>query len=310
MGDFEKNLNRALAICGGYFRHVSKYSRIYAFTTENIDGYMKCFDLKDKSLLTVGSSGDQVLNAFFYGAKDITLYDINPYAKYYTYLKSAGILSLDYTEFQDFFFKHTTTPYKYNPKMFSKKLFDKIKPNLRLLDYESFLFFNRLFDSQDSKTIRAYLFDDEEDRSKIIKSVNVYLKDEESYNKMQSVIRNISFNYMNGDIFKDNIPGQFDNIVLSNLCTITSLNNFKKLLQRMDSNNISANGSIMFGYLWDSDFNSTIYYNDWKEIYKLPLAKELLKEFVTEHYQINGPRDYLCDENEQRDLILIYRKRQ
>ena len=36
----------------------------------------------NRRLLTVGSSGDQLLNAFYNGARDITLFDINEYAKY------------------------------------------------------------------------------------------------------------------------------------------------------------------------------------------------------------------------------------
>ena len=58
------------------------FEEIYPFTTENIAGYIDYFDLQDKSLLTVGSSGDQIINAAFKRAKDITLLDINPYAKY------------------------------------------------------------------------------------------------------------------------------------------------------------------------------------------------------------------------------------
>ena len=61
---------------------------------------MKYFDFQNKSLLTIGSSGDQILNSFYYGARDITLFDINEYSKYYIYLKIAAIISLNYKEFQ------------------------------------------------------------------------------------------------------------------------------------------------------------------------------------------------------------------
>ena len=61
------------------------------------------FDLKDKSLLTVGSSGDQVINASLKNCKDITVLDINPFTKYYFNLKKAAILTLKYEEFCKFF---------------------------------------------------------------------------------------------------------------------------------------------------------------------------------------------------------------
>lgn len=230
MSNLETNLYRASSICEGNFTYLKDYSKTYTFTTENINGYIKYFDLKRKRLLTVGSSGDQVLNAFFYGARDITLYDINPYAKYYVYLKIATILSIEYMEFQEFFFKreiHNLKDY-YNRKMFCKDLYDKIKYNLRSFDYESFLYFDELFHSFEPTTIREYLFDDDECRNKVIKNFNVYLTNEISYNKLKKTIKNINFKYICGNIFEDKIPGKFDNIILSNLCTITNLKTFKR----------------------------------------------------------------------------------
>ena len=85
--NFEKNLYNASSICEGNFCYISSFSRIYPFVTENVAGYIDYFDFENKSLLTLGSSGDQILNAFYNGARDITLFDINEYAKYYVYLK-------------------------------------------------------------------------------------------------------------------------------------------------------------------------------------------------------------------------------
>ena len=61
---FEETLYKASSTCDGSFRYISEFSKIYPFTTENIAGYIDYFDFDDKSLLTVGSSGDQILNAF------------------------------------------------------------------------------------------------------------------------------------------------------------------------------------------------------------------------------------------------------
>ena len=208
---FEETLYKASSTCDGSFRYISEFSKIYPFTTENIAGYIDYFDFDDKSLLTVGSSGDQILNAFYNGARDITLFDINEYAKYYVYLKIAAILSLSYKEFKAFFFRHGLTPFVRNHHMFSPELYEKIKGNLRLLDYESFLFFDELFSLYDPTKIRERMFDDDEDRNVVIKGMNKYLKDEESYNKLQAIIRKISFRYINGDLFEDEVDGKFDN---------------------------------------------------------------------------------------------------
>ena len=306
---FEETLYKASSTCDGSFRYISEFSKIYPFTTENIAGYIDYFDFDDKSLLTVGSSGDQILNAFYNGARDITLFDINEYAKYYVYLKIAAILSLSYKEFKAFFFRHGLTPFVRNHHMFSPELYEKIKGNLRLLDYESFLFFDELFSLYEPTKIRERMFDDDEDRNVVIKGMNKYLKDEESYNKLQAIIRKISFRYINGNIFEEDVNGKFDNIFLSNLCTIANLEQLKSLLQKLDRNNLNSGGSIQLGYLWNASFDSEEYKADWKEIYKMPIAKDYLKDFITEAHQIPGPRDILWDDPTKKDLVLIYRKK-
>ena len=153
------------------------------------------------------------------------------------------------------------------------------------------------------------MFDDDEDRNVVIKGMNKYLKDEESYNKLQAIIRKISFRYINGNIFEEDVNGKFDNIFLSNLCTIANLEQLKSLLQKLDRNNLNSGGSIQLGYLWNASFDSEVYKDDWKEIYKMPIAKEYLKGFITEAHQIPGPRDILWDDPTKKDLVLIYRKK-
>lgn len=309
MEDFETKLFNASAICEGQFKYLEDFSKIYTFTTENISDYMKYFDFDGKNLLTVGSSGDQILNSFLCGARDITLYDINPYAKFYVYLKIASIISLNYNEFINFYFKHTDSPFRDNHEIFSRNTFNKIKSTLRILDYESYLFFDELFSLYDGKTIRNRLFDDDEDRFKVICGFNNYLRDEESYNKLKSIIKKIYFQYVNGDILKDNIDGKFDNIFLSNLCTVVEIDRIKALLEKLDSNNLKDNGSMLIGYLWNACFDSSTYKDNWKDIYKMPIAREKLGRFITEHHGIINYRDILWEEEEKKDLVLIYRKK-
>ncbi len=307
--NFENNLSNVISIFEGKLHYNSEFSRIYSFTTENIAGYIDYFDLNNKKLLTIGSSGDQILNAFYNGARDITLFDINEYAKYYVYLKISAISSLSYQEFILFFFRHNHHPFKKNKYMFSQEIFNKIKNNLRQFDYESYLFFDELFSLYSPDKIRDELFNDDEDRTVVIKGMNKYLQDEQSYNKIKAIIKEIHFEYQWGDIFEDNINGNFDNIFLSNLCSITSLENLKTLLQKLDKNNLNSKGSVLFGYLWNISFNSKNYQNNWKDIYKIPIVKEFFKDYISQYYPIIGPRDILRKEDTKSDLILVYRKK-
>ena len=306
MNNFESRLCKVIGICNGNFSLYKDFERIYTFTTENVSDYQKFFDYRNKSMFTVGSSIDQVLNAYYCGARDITLYDINENSKEYGWLKIASILSLNYDEFQQFFFKKSFWDSDYQD-MFSKETFNKVKSTLRLLDYESFLFFDELFSLYDGSLIRDRLFDDDESRIPVIKGFNFYLRDEESYNTLKSSLKRISFNFVNGDIFQDEIKGIFDNIFLSNLCTTVDVDKLKNLLVKLKDNNLSADGSILVGYLWDMDFDNNDYKDDWSEIYKMPIVREKLVDFITEHKKIRDSRDIIWNEDEKRDMVLIYR---
>ena len=96
----EEKLKIAKELCDRKRKIFQKidFRAVYPFTTENISGYIDEFDLKDKSLLTVGSSSDQVINAAFKGCRDITVLDKSVFAKEYFYLKKAAILKLNQEE--------------------------------------------------------------------------------------------------------------------------------------------------------------------------------------------------------------------
>lgn len=62
--NFETLLIHAIKKCDGIFvdDFAKDFQILYPFTTENISGYINNFDLSNKTLLTVGSSGDQIIN--------------------------------------------------------------------------------------------------------------------------------------------------------------------------------------------------------------------------------------------------------
>ena len=61
----------------------SGFDSIYPFATENVSGYFEKLNLLGKSILTVGSSLDQLFNAVICGATEITVFDINPNVRDY-----------------------------------------------------------------------------------------------------------------------------------------------------------------------------------------------------------------------------------
>jgi len=311
MDNFDSILNKAISLCNRELTYDDTFSRVYSFTTENISGYLKYFELENRKLLTVGSSGDQILNAYMHGARDITLIDINEFSKYYVYLKISAILTLEYLEFQKFFFQHgyDIDENYYNKNRFNKDIFNnKIKSTLRLFDYESYLFFDELFNMFSYSRLSNYLFDDDECRNKVIRGFNIYIKDEKSYNRLKSKLKSISFEFINGDIFKDNIEGKYDNIFLSNLCTWYNVDELKELIIKLDKNNLNINGSMLICYLYYTKFYDKDYNKNYHKIYDMLNTREYLNDYITNHHQIKDGRSILWDKKDKNDLVLIYRK--
>ena len=311
MQDFNIILDNAIKRCEGliiYDQAFNKgFSDIYPFATENISGYIDKFDLKDKSLLTVGSSGDQVINAIFLGCQEITLLDINPYIKFYYYLKVASILNLNLDEFMLFLrYKRYPTTFKDNKDVFNKDLYNKIKMTLRSLDYESYLFWDELFQSFDPITIRNNLFSSDEDNNTIIKKSNPYLLNNFTYEQTKIKIKTINPTFINEDIFKINLQRKYDNIWLSNIGTYLS-RHFIKIMTDKFSNLLNDDGKLLISYLYKTT-KDTKYQKDWSLIYDLEKTFNVLKEYQPDLISFIGIDGLKFDDDNSKDAILVYRK--
>lgn len=205
--DFNQHLLNTIKRCEGYVIEDESFkkgfSEIYPFTTENISGYIDFFDLKGSSLLTVGSSLDQLLNAVLYDCKDITILDINPNTEYYYYLKLAALLVLERNEFLEFLrFKDYPEVFKDNKKFFNKESFNKLKSTLRLLDYETYLLWDEIIQTYEPQKIRNRLFSLDEARNSVIIGCNPYLSSEVSYLETRNKIKKVTPKFIKGDISK------------------------------------------------------------------------------------------------------------
>lgn len=283
------------------------FGQIYPFTTENIAGYINLFDLKDKSLLTVGSSCDQVINAVLKGCKDITLVDINPYIKFYFYLKMASILELERKEFLNFFrFYDYPKVFKENNNVFNKKTYKKIEQTLRLLDYESFLFWTELFDNFSSLDIRKYLFSHDEGRNSEIIGSNLYLQNNLLYKDTRMKLQKVKPNFITENIFLVKFDRTFDNIWLSNISHYVTMNELKKLINII-SKYLNENGNLLMTYLYETT-KDTKYQKVWDEIYNLEKTYKLLKKYHPILQSFQGVKGLKFNED-IKDSVLIYNKK-
>ena len=278
----------------------ARFGRIYPFTTENISGYVKFFDLYKKSLLTVGSSGDQVINARLAGCQDITVVDVNPYTQYYYYLKVASILSLKIEELKSFL-NYMQDLFVRNRAAFDKKKFLRIKGCLKELDYDSYYFWDEKFAIRRPLNVRKAMFMRDEFPKSIITKCNLYLHSEEMYKRTQAIIGDIRPNFIVGNLLYDDIPGVHDNIWLSTIPAFIDLKTLRLLVDKMYLL-LKKEGDMMVSYLYLFD-EFTPYERGWDPIYDIDRVKQTLSPYKLELKSFHG-----TEFREDSDSVLILHK--
>lgn len=195
-------------------------NKVYHCSNERLNAYFKDLNLNNARIATVGSSGDQVLNAIFYGAKDITLMDANIFTRAYFEYKTAMIKNLDYAKFMSILGTF---------KMFNWKTYAKISHDITP---RSRRFFDELMLNQDDhghdydegyltdSLIRNNLFHTPcEDHKN--EEENLFYNNEKYYNKLKNLLieHDFKLTIINADLkeFPSKLKGKFDYIFLSNI---------------------------------------------------------------------------------------------
>ena len=203
-----------------------EHSFIYKSTNEELSNINKYFKNKN-NILTVISSGDQIINSILEGALNIDAFDISSFPKYFLFLKMAAIKKLSREEYIDFFFESTTTEEKYDD------LYDLIRKDLNKENKE---FWDSLFDYFDWYDIyNSRLFSSEFKSRSFIENENIYLE-ENNYNKLKNTIDRVNFNLYTGDILKlDTLYNkEYDIIYLSNIIDYVDKIKYKELLNKFN----------------------------------------------------------------------------
>ena len=303
--DFSNDLNKSILACSAYDERKLYFGNIlvYPFTTERIDGYINEFELENRSLLTIGSSGDQVINAVLHNCKDITLYDINPLSKYYYYLKCAALICLTYDEFLEFLRFRGYIEWRDNLNVFNLKSYNKLRDTLRLLDYESFLYFDELFNTFSNITIRKVLFEYDEDKKAIIS--NNYLNNNILYEEVKQKLKNVKIKFICADICDIDNSIKYDNIWLSNYLTWVA--DKEKILEIIDKayDALNKDGKLLVSYLYS--IRKTYTY-ECSPIYNLDEVYKYFSNYNLEFKEFDGVSYDSFDENKWKDAVLILKK--
>lgn len=313
--DFNKTMLLAIKILEeqplDYVALAKNFTMLYPFTTENIAGYIDLFDLQNKSLLTVGSSLDQAFNAIEANCRDITVLDLNPQTKFYYFLKTAALLELNRQEFLEYLrFKDYPSVFKDNRKVFNKETFNKLKKTLRLLDYESYLYWDELFENYSPIKVRTSLFSLDEDRTNTIVGCNKYLQTEENYESLRSKIKKYPPKFITADIYNAKLNRKYDNIWLSNIFYHLQDGESEKIgfLTKKMVDALNENGKLLISYLYDT-VEDTRYQEEWRDIYNLEKISETLHEFSPTFEKFPGISSLRFNNKDFKDSILIYQKR-
>ena len=306
-------MNSDNIILNGILRCEGNYApgsvSLYPFATENVSGYIGEFKLKDKSLLTVGSSGDQVINAVLRNCKDITLYDIAQESIYYYYLKCAGLICLTKEEFLEFFRYRVYIKHIYvNQNVFNIESYNKLKSTLRLLDYESYLYFDELFNTFPGITIREELFDYDEDNTELLEKSNLYLKNNILYKEAGNKVKKVKPKFICDDIFNIDDKNKYDNIWLSNI--MTWLNEYEDIMKLLDKayNCLNEDGKLLASYLYRTNSNACFKEGE-APIYNINKMKELLSEYKYYFAEFYGTSRMACPKSWKKDSVLIITKK-
>ena len=187
--------------------------RIYNMSTEITPSFMEGINFEDTRVLTVGSSGDQLLTYALKGSKDITIMDANSLTPFYSCLKLEALNKLSREEFISFFTKSSS-----NKNFMDEKTYkEKIRPNL---DSALASFWDNLYE----KDYHDKIFNLEGS----LDTLPPYLINDENYSKTKDVISNVNVTFVLSDIsnFYKYAEGEYDFIDLSNIYTYVSKDKF------------------------------------------------------------------------------------
>ena len=312
METFDIRLQKAISKCSGIGNSddYHNFYHIYPFSTENIQGYLPYFDVKDKKALTVGSSLDQVIELGMCGCYDQTVIDVCPNTKEYFYLKVAGLLRFNRKQFLNFFrYMDYPDTFLYNSQVFSKEGYYALRDTLRLLDYESFLFWDELFHMFSGKKVRLSLFTTEEYGDTLLQQQMSYLHDDESFDKVKDIVTNIHFQFIQGDlIYKDfdtNLLDSYDFIHLSNIGKWNKVEDVKAMANLLNPH-LNISGNMVLCYLYNTQ---DPYETSFHPIYNLERDKEILGEYFNSFYSFLGIDGIKFKDNKTKDSVMVYSKK-
>ena len=217
----------------------------YPFSNERLPEIFKNLKIRKRSkVLTVGSSGDQLLYSLYYGATDVTVIDANLYAQPWIEYKLAAIKNLSFDDFTYYFFNDKTTNiYPFDNKVLTTIFYDlsdlskSFWGEIYLNGYSPEEIFKRVISRQDVEPYRIF---------------SKFYKDEKAYIKLQNILNNNDYNinFINEEFTNFHLLSKekYDLILLSNIKRYVKNETFAETVNGLFKNNLKRGGIIQLHY--------------------------------------------------------------
>ncbi|MBR3524061.1 MAG: DUF3419 family protein [Bacilli bacterium] len=278
------------------------YSKMYSMTTENIAGFLNNLDLKDKNVLTVAASGDQRINAYMLGAKNVTCFDINPLTKLQLNLKDTTLKIVNFEKFINFFGIYSGKYGSYY-KYLDKEIFKEIKNDL---DEDTFKFFDYIING--NQNIGSHdIYQSFDNNLDLLKNMNNYLT-KDSFDLAKQVMSKKKIDFIKSDIkaLPDKLGNnKYDLILLSNISDYIhlmyedrSLYYYRELIDGLIEH-LNLFGTIQVGYIYSN-------YHKGNDTSNFKYKDQRLKYFPTREFHTMQVDSY--NNRCTKDKIITFQK--
>lgn len=239
--------DKEMATAVKYFSNMIKKDKVNAtigtvfkYSNENLRKLFEELDVKGKKVLTVGSSGDQVLNAIYYGAKQVDFIDANVFSRPFIELKMAAIKGLGLDDFLACFktFNISENNFLKYYKMFSGYLPEQTK----------YFWDNVFLDGMaDRLTNIIGTFN-----GGISKRGSEFYADPKSFEKLKNILiaGDYEVRFANAEFrdFPSVVEDKYDLILLSNIIDYFSTEKeekkFKQVIKKLYKNSLNSGGFL------------------------------------------------------------------
>lgn len=224
--------------------YTNSFDGLYNFATEDMRSYYPEFG-KLKIFLTVGGSGDQLLNAVKLGAEKIDVFDVNRLSKRQCSQKIGAVRELRPDSLYDYF------------TLFKEDLYIKFKG---ILTEEDRIFWDTLYDFKGNREI-FNLYPYKQLSKEMIFQINPYL-DEDGYEDFQQKLADVEINYIDTDFYSlENslMNNTYDGMNFSNIYEYlnfgrdvsyeNALKYYEFIMKKMYPR-LNENGTIMVTYMY------------------------------------------------------------